>query len=130
MLAAKLLIMAEEKNDTHTMLDIAVYDIKSRKMLFRAPGLSHIQGDATPVNLTEALRRDSIEGLKRASKDLIINLEEQLQQFKEKVKEAPKEYKIARRSGYGGGGSVDIFFIAFTMMAGGDGLWSNRRKSV
>src|SRR5207245_7358678 len=32
-----------EKNDTHTMLDAVVYDIASRKMLFRAPGVSHIK---------------------------------------------------------------------------------------
>ena len=36
-------IIPGEKNDTHTMVDASVYDIQSRKMLFRAPGISHIK---------------------------------------------------------------------------------------
>ncbi len=86
-------IVPGEKNDTHTMVDAAVYDIKSRKMLFRAPGTSHIKGRATPVNLSEELRMDSLEGFNVASKDLVKNLDEQLKLFREKVKEAPQANK-------------------------------------
>jgi len=71
-------IIPGEKNDTHTMVDAAVYDIQSRKMLFRAPGISHIKGLSTPVNLNEELRDDSIEGFKEASVDVIKNLDLQL----------------------------------------------------
>ena len=35
-------VVKGEKNSTNTMLDAAVYDIKSQKMLFRAPGTSFI----------------------------------------------------------------------------------------
>src|ERR1039458_4908734 len=49
-------VIQGEKNDTQTMLDGAVYDIASRKLLFRAPGLSTVKGSATPVNLSEQLR--------------------------------------------------------------------------
>jgi rhombotail lipoprotein len=64
-------IVPGEKNDTHTMVDAAVYDIQSRKMLFRAPGISHIKGLATPVNQTEELRADSLRGFQEASSDLM-----------------------------------------------------------
>jgi rhombotail lipoprotein len=37
-------IIKGEKNSTSTMVDAAVYDIPSRKMLFSAPGTSHIKG--------------------------------------------------------------------------------------
>ena len=77
-------IIPGEKNDTHTMVDATVYDIQSRKMLFRAPGISHIKSIATPVNLTEKLREDSLESFKSASVDLIKNLDIQLQLFKRK----------------------------------------------
>ncbi|MEN8304545.1 MAG: rhombotarget lipoprotein, partial [Campylobacterota bacterium] len=98
-------------------------------MLFRAPGLSHIKSEATPVNITEALKKDSDEGFKQASEDLIINLDIQLQQFKEKVKQNTKEYNITNRPGYTGGGSVDTFFLLFTIIAsGGYGLWRNLHK--
>ncbi|MDH5410858.1 MAG: rhombotarget lipoprotein, partial [Alphaproteobacteria bacterium] len=46
-------IFPGEKNDTSTMVDAAVYDIASRKMLFRAPGVSQVKGSATPINQSE-----------------------------------------------------------------------------
>lgn len=89
-------IVPGEKNDTHTMLDAAVYDIKSRKMLFRAPGSSHITGSSTPVNLPEQLRADSEKGFEQAAKDMIVNLDEQLARFREKVKENPGDFKVVK----------------------------------
>jgi rhombotail lipoprotein len=121
-------IVPGEKNDTHTMVDAAVYDIKSRKMLFRAPGISHMKSSATPVNLTEQLRNDSLEGFKRASEDLIVNLDEQLQQFRAEVKESQRDIKIAHKAGYTGGGSLDVFFIVLIVIMGGFRLWELRYK--
>lgn len=123
-------IVPGEKNDTHTMVDAAVYDIKSRKMLFRAPGISHIKSSATPVNLTEQLRNDSLEGFKRASEDLIVNLDEQLQQFRAEVKESQRDIKIAHKAGYTGGGSLDVFFIVLIVILGGFRLWELRYKKM
>ncbi|MGB5966284.1 MAG: rhombotarget lipoprotein [Sulfurimonadaceae bacterium] len=125
-------IVPGEKNDTHTMVDAVVYDIKSRKLLFRAPGLSYIKGTATPINLSEELREDSTEGFKLASRDLIVNLDIQLQLFKEKIKDAPEEYKIMHKPGYAGstgGGSVDTLMLLFMGLIGGLGLWGRRRQN-
>ncbi len=121
-------IVPGEKNDTHTMVDATVYDIKSRKMLFRAPGTSHIKSMATPINLSEQVRKDSLKGFKLASRKLVINLEEQLRLFKEKVKEAPQDYQIIHKPGYTGGGSLDISFLIFMMLLGGFWLWITYRK--
>ncbi len=115
-------IIPGEKNDTHTMVDATVYDISSRKMLFRAPGINHTKSNATPVNLTEKLRKDSRRSFELASVDLIINLDTQLQLFKEKVKEAPEEYNISHNPGYTGGGSLDASFIAVLLLLGGYSL--------
>lgn len=122
-------IVPGEKNDTHTMVDAVVYDIKSRKLLFRAPGVSHIKGLSTPINLSEQLRKDSIEGFRVASGELIKNLDIQLQLFKEKVKASPQEYRISHREGYTGGGSIDALLLIMMALAGGYGLWSQRRQN-
>jgi rhombotail lipoprotein len=121
-------IIPGEKNDTHTMVDTVVYYIKSRKLLFRAPGVSFIKGRATPVNLSEELRKNSIEGFKLASRDLIVNLDTQLQLFKEKVKDAPEEYRVTQKPGYTGGGSIDALMLLFMSIIGGVGLWGRRRQ--
>lgn len=119
-----------EKNDTHTMVDTSVYDIRSRKMLFRAPGISHIKSKATPVNLSEQLRIDRMEGFIEASADLIANLEIQLELFKEKIKESPEDYQISHKPGYTGGGSIDGLSIIFLIMLGGYWIWLKRKQKA
>lgn len=116
-------IIPGEKNDTHTMVDAVVYDIQSRKMLFRAPGISHIKGHSTLVNLSEELRQDSLQGFKLASDDLLVKLDEQLALFKQRVKERPEEYQIVHSPGYIGGGNVDAGFLMLAgLLFGGLGL--------
>ena len=109
-----------EKNDTRTLLDAVVYDIPSRRLLFRAPGVSNIKGRSTPVNLSEELRRDSERGFRDASADLIGNLDQELVSFRDKVKESPEEYRVVKPSGRGGngGGSVDGWFAVTVALLG------------
>ncbi|MBI4825716.1 MAG: rhombotarget lipoprotein [Nitrospirae bacterium] len=120
-------IVPGEKNATHTMVDASIYDIKSRKMLFRAPGINYKKSNATPVNLTEQLRTDRVLGFQEASKDLIINLDVQLGLLKEKIKESPEDYKIEHKPGYTGGGSLDAYFLIFVFVSGGYWLWQKRK---
>lgn len=117
-----------EKNDTNTMLDAVVYDISSRKMLFRAPGTSHIKGSSTPVNLSEKLRTDSLKGFNKAADGLVLNLKSELDRFKEKIKEKPESYVIAHRPGYTGGGSMGGIYSVILIMLGGIAVWFLKRK--
>ncbi|RLB70196.1 MAG: rhombotarget lipoprotein [Deltaproteobacteria bacterium] len=121
-------IIEGEKNDTSTMVDAAVYDIASRKMLFRAPGTNHIKNAATPINLSEQLRIDSYDGFFSASDDLIINLQNELERFKVKVKEMPQEYVVKHKTGYTGGGSVGGAFALLLLSLGGLALWRGRNR--
>jgi rhombotail lipoprotein len=124
-------VIPGEKNDTQTMLDAVVYDIPSRKMLFRAPGLSRIKGSATLVNQSQQLRIDSGKGFDEAAKQLIVNLNEQLNQFKEKVKERPQEYKVVNSPGYSGGtggGAIDPVSLLLLAGLGGGFLWLRKRS--
>jgi rhombotail lipoprotein len=112
-------VVPGEKNTTQTMMDAVVYDIKSRKMLFRAPGTSQVKGRATPANLSEELRRNSEEGFNRAADEMVANLDQQLALFKDRVKESPEEYRVVHRAGYSGGGSVGWLFALFLALIGG-----------
>lgn len=123
-------VVQGEKNDTKTMLDAAVYDIASRKLLFRAPGLSEVKGSATPVNLSEQLRHDSGLGFSIAATNLVTNLAEQLDAFKERVKEAPTDIRIERKPGYTGAGDFGIAEVALVGMLGSSVLLARwNRKS-
>jgi rhombotail lipoprotein len=120
-------VVQGQRNDTHTMLDAVVYDIPSRKMLFRAPGTSHIKGSATLVNLSEQLRKDSEAGFNEATKQMIGNLDQQLVAFRERVKERPEEVKVVRTEGYRGGGALDGLMLALLALLGAGFLWTRRR---
>ena len=119
-------VVPGEKNDTHTMIDVAVYDIASRKMLFRAPGTNYIKSVTTPVNLEEKLRKDSMKGFQAASDAVIPNLDLQLNEFMERVKSTPTEYKVVHKPGYSGGGSLEWLSLAFVAAFAGAWSWTRR----
>ncbi|MBM3855345.1 MAG: rhombotarget lipoprotein [Verrucomicrobia bacterium] len=119
------------KNDTHTLLEAVVYDIPSRKLLFRAPGASQMLDTSTMVEVRERLRQASANGFDKATDDLIANLKVQLDSFRERVKSAPAGQQVARiehRPGYRSGGGLDAWF------AGGLAVlaltrWLSRRRA-
>ena len=91
-----------EKNDTQTMVDAVVYDIPSRKLLFRAPGTSLVKGSATYVNQSQELRRDSETGVRKAVAGMIENLDVELAAFRARVRENPADYTVIKLEGYRG----------------------------
>lgn len=119
-------IVKGEKNDTSTMMDAVVFDIASRKMLFRAPSTSHIKGSSTLVNLSEQLRKDSLEGFRLAADHLVANLHAELKRFQAKIDENPDRYVVAHRQGDTGGGSVDGVSALILLILGAGGLWCSK----
>jgi len=93
-------VVQGERNESRTMLDAAVYDIASRKMLFRAPGIGDVKSSATFVNQTEGLRENSQAGFNMAATNLTANLQVALVDFKERVTNSPADYKITYKPGY------------------------------
>lgn len=106
-----------ERNETRTLMDTAVFDIASRKLLFRAPGTSVIKGSAAAVNVDKRLREKGGEGFQQASTNLVANLQVQLEDFKRRIKETPEEVKVVHKPGYTGAGAAGIseMFIALAL---------------
>lgn len=121
-------VVPGEKNATHTMVDAAVYDIGSRTLLFRAPGVSRIKSTATPVNLSEQLRKDRVAAFEQAADDLIANLEAQLNRFRESIEKRPEKVKITRRDGYSGGGFTGWRFAVLVLSTGIAGWYLGLRR--
>ena len=120
-------VVPAEKNSTSTMVDAVVMHIPSRKMLFRAPGVSQIKGLSTPVNLSEELRVDSEKGFNDAVDKMIVNLDTQLVAFEEKAKSSPQEYQIVHRGGSSGGGAFGLPVAALMSLLLCAGAWWARR---
>jgi rhombotail lipoprotein len=114
-------------HQTRTMVDAAVYDIASRKLLFRAPGLSVASDTAIAINANRELRRESHEGFSQAATNLITNLEQELAAFRTRIKESPEEVKIVRSPGYVGGAGAIGFTEVLLLGALALGGWCARR---
>jgi rhombotail lipoprotein len=121
-------VIQGEKNDTQTMLDGAVYDIASRQLLFRAPGLSKVKGSATYVNLSQQLRHDSERGFQDAATNLVAALKIQLQEFQQRVKNAPADFKIVNQPGYTGASALGGAESALACAMGACYLWTRRNR--
>lgn len=92
-----------DRYDVQTLVDAAVFDVASRKLLFRAPGTSQVKGDATLVGFSEKTRMAQAEGYRQAVDQLIPQLHTELASFRERIK-SDRNFRVANKDGYKGGG--------------------------
>lgn len=85
-----------------TFVDTAVFDLTSRSLLLRAPGLSKTEDRSTAINVGKVTNQKSAEGFSIAVDDMIVNLNNELARFKTRVKEE-QVAKVEHREGYSGG---------------------------
>ena len=85
--------------DVNTLVDASVFDLKTRQLLFRAPGTSQIKGSSPLVKFGEASREARGEGYRQAIDALIPQLDAQLEAFRQRVKEQNAARIIAARGG-------------------------------
>ncbi len=92
-------VVPAEKIDTKTVLAASVYDIVSRKLLFRASGEADVKGSSTPVNLSEQLRVDSKKSFGVAVTNLVGKLNIEIADFEKQVTTTPTQYTIQHKPG-------------------------------
>ncbi|MEJ2592310.1 MAG: rhombotarget lipoprotein [Candidatus Thiodiazotropha sp.] len=121
-------VIKGSRNDVQTFVDTAVFDIPTRKLLFRAPGVDRFSNSSTLVKSGEALRAAREAGFDRAMQDMTGNLQVSLDRFVIRVKEE-KVAKVSYRSGGGGGGAIDLWLLMIVALAGfGRRAYSLRRQ--
>ncbi len=109
-----LYVIPGNSNSVQTFVDTAVFDIKSRQLLLRAPGVSKLENISTAVGIQKNRSKLSIQGFNLAVNDMNKNLDLELQQLKNRVKTGKSATKVNYRDGYtatGGGGSLSIYWI-------------------
>lgn len=118
-------VVKGNKNDAQTFVDTAVFDIATRKLLFRAPGVSDVQSSATLIDQEQDMRVTQRKGFEQAMADMTVNLDKELASFKERIRK-DGSVKVTRASNYsGGGGALDAGLLA--LLAGL--LFSARRAT-
>lgn len=113
-----------DQYDIHTMLEATVFDVASRKLLFRAPGTSNVKGSAAMATFSERSRAARLEGFNRALDELLPNLQKELDSFKQRVK-TDTTVRVEHRAGYSGGGALGWLEVLLALVLAG--VWRGRQ---
>lgn len=117
------------KNQVNTFIDTSVFDVKSRTLLFRAPGTDQRDAGSTAVRVEEIQTRLAGESFSVAMAGMTGNLDKAIADFAVRVREEGQVQLVDRRSGgewrRGGGGSTQWWELA--LLLAGAGLLLRRR---
>jgi rhombotail lipoprotein len=117
-----------DRYDVQTMVDAAVFDVHSRKLLFRAPGISQLKGTSTLAGFSKEIRDAQSGGYQQAVEQLIPNLQAQLADFREGAKSDPGIQVERQGGGRGGNGAGGIGWPAALALAA-LAVWAARRRA-
>jgi rhombotail lipoprotein len=101
-------VVKGNKNDVQTFVDTAVFDVATRKLLFRAPGVNEVKSSSTLVDVERDVRAAQQKGFELAMADMTVNLDKELSTFKERIK-SDGSVRVTRvgATEAGGGGAAD-----------------------
>jgi rhombotail lipoprotein len=102
-----------DRNETHTLLDMAVIDPVSRALVMRAGGTSALAGNVTGVEAEHHSVAQSTRGFELATAQLITNFSRELADFEQRVRDGTAPVKVVRQgSKSGGSGALDPLLLA------------------
>jgi len=109
-------VVKGDRNSTHTLLDLAVIDPKSRALVMRAGGTSALSANATAVDADRHASDQSVKGFELATGELIGNFSRELTGFEERVRDGTAPIKVVRQGAKSGGsGGLDLSLLVFLM---------------
>ncbi len=109
-------VIKGSSNDVTTFVDTAVFDLNTRRMLFRAPGLDEGTKRSTAVGVGEVKQELSEVSFAAAVDKMTVNLDSELERFRERIKQ-DQSVRIVNRNDSGGQGSADLLFLCFCLLA-------------
>lgn len=110
------LVVKGNSNEVQTMIDTAVFDVSTAKLLFRAPGTDSDQSNATLMDTGKELRKLRSASFVAAADDMVVNLDQELDGFRRAV-EAGERADVTWRADSGGGGSLGFCLFVLLSLA-------------
>jgi len=105
-----------DRHETHTLLDVAVIDPRSRAMVMRAGGTSALAGNVTALDAEQHSVAQSARGFEVATEQLVINFSRELADFEQRVRDGTAPVKVVRRATKSGGtGALDPLLLALLL---------------
>lgn len=92
-------VVPGDRYDVLTVVETAVFDIKSRRLLMRAAGTSNVKGSATLIGFSGQSREARLKSFEEAVAQMIGNLHGEVKSFRERAPKDPK-VKLVLPPGY------------------------------
>ena len=115
-------VIPASKNSVHTLLDTAVFDIRTRKLLLRAPGFDHAIRRTTAFASGGDQKWLSDLSFERAVEEMSKNLDTEIGEFGKRVKQ-DKSVEIAYSRNYRGSWVPVPVLVVLALAV----LWAPRR---
>ena len=101
-----------DRHETHTLLDVAVIDPKTRALVMRAGGTSALKGNVTAVDAERHADAQSTRGFELATGQLIANFSRELTDFEQRVRDGTAPVRVVRQGARNGGsGALDPLLL-------------------
>ena len=95
-------------NEVHTLIDTAVFDARTARILFRAPGTHTEQKNSTYFDDSRDRRQLEYTGFDTATDSMLVNLAGELQSFEDEVRNGTR---VTAEWRDGGGGSAAVLAL-------------------
>jgi rhombotail lipoprotein len=110
------MIFEGTRNETRTVIDLAVVEPVGRSLVLRAGGVSSGSKSSAAIDQSHALARQQRVGFDQATEQLIANFRTELADFETRVRAGTADVKVVRQprasGGGGGGGALDWMMVA------------------
>jgi len=107
------------ENQTQTFVDTAVFDVATRKLLFRAPGVDSREQSSTAIEASQVVRDSRAESFTAAMANMTTNLTAELDRFQQRLKDNPQMAQVEwKGSSSGGGAALDWAALGLLAVAG------------
>jgi rhombotail lipoprotein len=110
-------VIKATSNEVQTFVDTAVFDAKTARLLFRAPGLDESSDRSTLIESGEVVRKTKDSSFEAAMSDMTQHLAMELDRFRERVREDPSVADVRWKPG-SGGGSMGAWFLLVMLIVG------------
>ncbi len=107
-------VIPGNENTIQTFVDTAVFDVRSRKLLMRAPGVSKLSKRSTAIGVDTVMTKKSLQGFDLAFDDMIKNLDVELNRFKDRIQQGTS-VKITNQQAYSAAGTVNVGLSLFLL---------------
>lgn len=105
------------ENQTQTFVDTAVFDVPTRKLLFRAPGVDRRVQPSTAIEASKVNLATREASFTAAMNDMTGNLAKELDAFEKRLKSEPQLADVEWKPASGGGGLLDPVVLGLLIAA-------------